>query len=498
MQNYKRKHSKPQPGIYCKFSHANFTYTVTQNVTLSEIACGIFEGLVKSITLAEENLNLSENDIVRVPLKCACPDEHYSNNGVKYFVTYPFIEGDDTKKLSEKFNVSVEEIWKANNMDPNPTVYPNTTVLVPLTNKPFINFNIPNSDPPTPLFLPTMPVEKKPKTSQFKKLYILGFVTCFSLIVALLVACGLYIKALKKFKSDENHRSSTRRINSLNSCSTPTRSSTNSCLSPDFLVGIKYSIGIYTINELKNATKNFSENNKISSSVYKGLLVDSSEVLIKEMRFEGTRKVIDVHSKINHVNIVKLNGVCYGDDNDDYCSWSYLVFEYPLNGSLRECLSISSGCLNWLRRTQIAFDIATGLHYLHYSVISAFTHLSINSENIFLTSTWRAKITVFGTSEKFVHRMGTEKEYIFAFGVVLLEILSGKEVLDGEVLRESVKFLGGGCFDQLRKFVDPCLKDDYPLAEALCLAVLGGSCIEDDPLHRPSMDDVLKILARMV
>ncbi|KAI3450588.1 hypothetical protein Pfo_007253 [Paulownia fortunei] len=513
-----------------QFYEANFTYRVTENVTLSGIACGVFEGLVKSITLAEENLArenvvVRAGSMVRVPLKCACPDDLSSNGGVKYLVTYPFIKGDNTKKVSEKFNVSVEEIWKANHLDPTPTVYPNTTVLVPLKDKPFINFNIPDSDPPTPQFLPTMPVQKKPKISQLKKLYVAGSVVGFSLILALLVACGLYIKALKKFRA-ENFRSSTQRISSLNSCSTPrsspfsgppTRSSTNSCLSPDFLVGIKYSLCKYSMEELKQATKNFSEDTKISNSVYKGL-TDSGEVMIKQVRFEGTRQVIDVHSKINHVNIVKLHGVCYGEDD---FSWSYLVFEFPFNGSLRDCLSGSSAALHWLRRTQIAFDIATGLHYLHYSVIPAYTLLSINCKNIFLTSTWRAKISVFGTAtslkesgsltspggwiapEHLLHGMVTEKVDIFAFGVVLLELISGKEAVDGKLMKESITFLGGGaneggCFDQLRNFVDPRLKDDYPLAEALCLAVLAGSCVEDDPLHRPSMDDILKILARMV
>ncbi|PWA40721.1 protein kinase-like domain-containing protein [Artemisia annua] len=56
----------------------------------------------------------------------------------------------------------------------------------------------------------------------------------------------------------------------------------------------------------------------------------------------------------------------------------------------------------------------------------------------------------------------------------------------------------GGCFENLKSFMDPCLKEDYPLAEALCLGVLAKACVENDPSHRPSMDDILKVLARMV
>ncbi|KAG6760700.1 hypothetical protein POTOM_033879 [Populus tomentosa] len=55
-----------------------------------------------------------------------------------------------------------------------------------------------------------------------------------------------------------------------------------------------------------------------------------------------------------------------------------------------------------------------------------------------------------------------------------------------------------GCFDGLRSFMNPCLKEDYPLAEALRLAVLAKACVEEDPLQRPSMDDILKVLVRMV
>ncbi|KAL0390091.1 UNVERIFIED_CONTAM: LysM domain receptor-like kinase [Sesamum calycinum] len=437
-----------------EFSQANFTYRVTEDAALSEIACGVFVGLVKSITLAEENRLAENNNVVagsllRVPLRCACPDNLSSSDGVKFLVTYPFVEGDYTLKVGKKFNVSVEEIWKANHMDPSPTptVFPNTTILVPLKDKPFLNFNIPVSDPPAPQFLPTMPVEKRAKFSQLKKLYIAASVIGFSLILAVLLACSLYIKALRSSRKNTYIRGHE---------------------------DIKYSLCNYSMEELKRATKDFSQDAKISSNIYRGV-IDKGEVMIKQMKFEGTRRVIDVHSKINH--------------------WQ------P-----GDCLSASSAALHWLRRTQIAFDIATGLHYLHHSVVPAYTHLNVSSKKVFLTSTWRAKIAVFEQeceSSTSLHGTGATKEDIFEFGVVLLELVSGREAVDGDLLSESMRFLRGGCneggcFDQLRKFVDPCLKDDYPLAEALCLAVLAGSCVEDDPLHRPSMDDVLKVLARMV
>ncbi|KAL1558517.1 lysM domain receptor-like kinase 4 [Salvia divinorum] len=489
-----------------RFYRSYFTYIASQNTSISEIACAVYEGLVKSAALTEENHahgnGVSAGSTLRLPLKCACLDEVSENDPVKYLVTYPFIEGDNTKKVAGKFNVAEEEIWRFNPMDPfAPPVFPNTTVLVPVRDEPLINFSIPDSDPPTLQFLPTQPVGKGGNAPELKKLYVAGSVIGTFLIAALTISCFLYMKALKKFKIE--------RIRSLNSCSTTiscrfsaplTRSSVNSCLSPDLLVGVKYSLRSYSIEEITTATKNFSGEMKMSGGIYR--CGGEAMMMIKEMRSEKTRQVIDVHSRINHVNIVKLRGVCYSDD-EDRSSCCYLVFELPFNGSLRECLKRSSGALQWHRRTQIAFDIATGLHYLHYSV--AYTdQLRLSSDKIYLSSSWRAKIFVSGENmrssgaSESVDRSGG----VFDFGVVLMEVIGGKEVeVDERGVGEAMRFMGakeGGCFDQLRSLVDSSLKDEYPLAEALCLAVLAGSCVDHDPMHRPSIEDVLKILARML
>ena len=102
-----------------------------------------------------------------------------------------------------------------------------------------------------------------------------------------------------------------------------------------------------------------------------------------------------------------------------------------------------------------------------------------------------------------MHGSASEKVDIFAFGVVLFELISGREATEGNLFKDSIGFLGGGaseggCFEQLRSFIDPSLKENYLLTEALCLAVLAKACIEDDPLRRPSMDDILKVVGRMV
>nr|ASM47242.1 lysm-containing receptor kinase 11 [Parasponia rugosa] len=512
-----------------QFFKASFSFTASETTSLEGVACGVFEGLVKMVTLSEENPVGGNNNVkvgskLHVPLRCACPDNFTSSKGIKYFVTYPFVEGDGTIGLSKKFRISPEDIWEVNHLEPGrPTVFPQTTVLVPLRVDPVINLNIPGSPPPTPGFLPTITVEKPKKNTKERNVYIAGSVIGIFLVLVVLVACVLYIKALKKMKG-KNYRSFTARSSPISStarsspksCATA-RSST--CLSPDLLVGIKFSLFNYSMEEIKRATREFCVENKIGNQVYKGAM-DNLKVMIKQMRFEDTRQLIDVHSKINHINIVKLLGVCYGEND---FSWCYIVFEYPGKGCLRDCLSNPSSPLKWHQRTQIAFDIATGLHYLNCCTFPSYAHMNMHSRNIFVAANYRAKLgdigaTPFGRSskrdycddqsvkspEKLQHGSTMEKMDIFAFGIVLLELMSAREDTEEKSFKESIRFLGGGaseggCFEQLRSFMDPSLKeDDYSLAEALCLAVLAKACIEDDPLHRPSMDDIIKVLARMV
>ncbi|XP_071719124.1 lysM domain receptor-like kinase 4 [Rutidosis leptorrhynchoides] len=500
------------------FYQTRINYTTNENTTFSDIACGVFEGLVKKITLVEENSN---QEVIKVgfnlnlPLKCACP-----NNDYKYLVTYPLVSGDSINKVSTKFGISKDDILEFNNLHLDTTVYPETTILVPLKSNPMINLDVPNFQPPTPGFLSTNPVDKHAKAMKLKMVYIIVSIVSSTLILVILVVTGLYLNALNRCKRDifvipSTHRSSftsfsTPQVGSPRSRLSPTnKSSASSCLSPDLLASIKYSLYNFTIEEIKTFTRDFNKDCKVSDNTYKGLF-DDHLVLIKEIEFSEIRHVIDLHSKINHVNILKLLGVCYNES-----SWSYLVLQHPSSGSLRDCLTNSSS-LTWHRRTQIAFDVAMGLHYLHYCIVPPYIQTGLCSGNIFVTSKWRAKLAVLsrnpypginGSSsfeyESFDALKTLEKEDILEFGMVLLEILSGKVKIESTLLRESIGFLGGegsegGCFENLKSFMDPCLKEDYPLAEALCLGVLAKACVENDPLHRPSMEDILKVLARMV
>ncbi|XP_058081638.1 protein LYK5-like [Magnolia sinica] len=499
-----------------EFFQANLTYAVLELTSYSEIACGVFEGLLKARTLLLANPN-SRNAVnsgteLHVPLRCACPDNSTSSNGTNYLLTYPFIEGDGPCKLGKKFGIPQEEIWAANGFKTRPTVYPNTTFLVPLKGIPVINPHHSNScRGQNTVFVPLIPVKITDPSSRKIKLYIIGAAAGVLFLFSVVIAGGFYIKCMKKMKNKKFEASGAK--------STPI-----SRLSLDLAMGstLKYSLCNYSIGELREATNNFSEDTKISSSAYKGRIGDF-EVIIKQMNSEDTHRIIDMYSKINHTNIVRLHGMCYGGDD---CHQSHLVFEYAGKSCLRDCLLNASNVLQWQGRTKIAYDVAVGLHYLHYCSIPSYVHMNINSRNILITHDGRAKIANFGVAsvlyssngksdiaasvggwiapEYLLEGLVSAKVDIFAFGVVLFELISGKDALDGSLFKESLGFLGGcgsegNCFQRLRSLMDPGLKEaDYPLGDALCMAILAKACVEDEPLHRPSMNDILKILARMV
>ncbi|ONK57029.1 uncharacterized protein A4U43_C10F15840 [Asparagus officinalis] len=474
------------------FFRSELIYTVPYVMTYNDISCDVFEGLVKLSTLSEERNydpdNVRKGLKLKVPLKCACPDENDTRQGLRYLVTYPIQEMDEPGLIAEKFGISLGDLLAQNSMvDSNPTLFTNTTVLVPLRDIPIINWNLSDPGDRDHGFTPFSPSEMIDTKARSKILYVI--VTIIGLFSAFVLLSGV------SFCCRAKNRKRGVKIKHSSSHSTPT------CLSPDIIaVMSKYSLISYTTEELSKATNDFSKETQLGSSVFKGRIGDN-ELVIKKMGFGDARRTISIHSKINHSSIVQLEGVCYGDD--EYSS-SFLVFEFARNGSLRDCLKNSANALSWQKRTQIAFDIAIGLHYIHHCTIPSYIHMNVNSRNILITEDWRAKIANLGEGSIITNSYETvsTKVDVFGFGVVLFDILSAKEIKDGSLTRQRLGFLhgeggGGDCFDELRGVLDPNLKD-YPVGDALCMIVLAKGCVDKNPMNRPSMNDILKILARMV
>jgi serine/threonine protein kinase len=238
---------------------------------------------------------------------------------------------------------------------------------------------------------------------------------------------------------------------------------------------------------------------------------------------------------------VKLVGMCVGGSEH-----LYLVYEYAENGSLNDCLSDqaaigrnrftqSAAYLPWTARVRIALDVASGLEYIHNYTNPSFVHKDVKSSNILLDGQFRAKVANFGMAKSAAssgagplltrHITGTQgymaPEYLehglvivkadaFAYGVVLLEILSGKEAIvrseDGTEKERALSDLIHDVLDgqqqqqtlQLRRFMDPQLHSAFPLDIALSVASLARTCVDFDPALRPSMKDVTFALSKML
>ncbi|KAJ7943685.1 LysM receptor kinase [Quillaja saponaria] len=215
---------------------------------------------------------------------------------------------------------------------------------------------------------------------------------------------------------------------------------------------------IYNLEEIEEATNNFDETQIIGvggyGSVYFGVF-GGKEDAIKKMISNKTKEFyaeLKVLCKIHHINVVELLGYAGGEDH------LYLVYEYVQNGSLNDHLHdpVLKGNqpLSWKARVQIALGTAKGIEYIHDHTKARYVHRDIKTSNILLDERLRAKVADFGLA-KLVERTNDEdfiatrlvgtpgylppesvkelqvtpKTDVFAFGVVLAELITGKHAL---------------------------------------------------------------------
>ncbi|CAI9772998.1 unnamed protein product [Fraxinus pennsylvanica] len=310
---------------------------------------------------------------------------------------------------------------------------------------------------------------------------------------------------------------------------------------------------IYDISEISASTRNFllKPYTSSSSSTSWRCSVQNQDVIVFQRKFRrqlDTSQLIDHLSVIcrsHHSSLVKLKGASISGN------YIYLVYDYVSGASLADCLRNAKNpnftvLSSWISRIQIASDIAHGLDYVHnYTGLGfEFVHNYIKSSSIIVTKTkLNAKICHFGTAElcgeiaretgkskepkrsdskinKFEGTRGymapefqrsgiaTQKCDVYAFGVVVLELLSGMEALRYRVDEETGAYVrvsvveaarvaleGGG--GGIRKWVDRRLKDSFPVEVVEKLAVLALDCVVDDPDSRPDMGRVTGRISRM-
>ncbi|GJS54149.1 protein LYK2 [Tanacetum coccineum] len=293
----------------------------------------------------------------------------------------------------------------------------------------------------------------------------------------------------------------------------------------------------FTVDELTTATTNFCSTNLIDDNVYHGRH-KGKNLAIKRTNHHTISKIkFDLFHDATyfHPNIIKLLGTCKESDA------AFLVFEYAKNGSLKDWIHgglamkshfiASCQCfLTWNQRVRICLDVATALQYMHQIMNPSYVHRNIKSRNIFLDEEFKAKIGNFGMEDcvkddnnipEEVNKVNTilrDKGYfapelksqgaistrtdIYAFGVVLLEILSGKPPVEeeGVLLCEKIKFIleSSDAGAKLREWMDDVLGEDYSFNAAIVLANVARSCVEDDPSLRPNAGEVVQKLSKLV
>ncbi|CAN1140988.1 Probable LRR receptor-like serine/threonine-protein kinase At5g48740, partial [Linum perenne] len=215
---------------------------------------------------------------------------------------------------------------------------------------------------------------------------------------------------------------------------------------------------VYSYKEIKSATNRFKEviGRGSFGSVYLGKLPDGKLVAVKvrsdRSQLGADSFINEVHllSRIRHQNLVCLEGFCYESKQQ------ILVYEYLSGGSLADHLYGSKSkkvSLSWVRRLKIAVDAAKGLEYLHIGSDLRIIHRDVKCSNILLDKDMNARVCDFGLSKQLVQsdashvttivkgtagyldpeyystQQLTEKSDIYSFGVVLLELICGREPL---------------------------------------------------------------------
>ncbi|KAK6940536.1 Protein kinase domain [Dillenia turbinata] len=280
---------------------------------------------------------------------------------------------------------------------------------------------------------------------------------------------------------------------------------------------------VFSLKEIKAATNNFREviGRGSFGSVYFGKLPDGKMVAVK-VRFDRSQLGADsfineVHvlSQIHHPNLVSLEGFCHE------AKQQILVYEYLPGGSLADNLygpNSKKLTLSWVRRLKIAVDAAKGLDYLHNGSNPRIIHRDVKSSNILLDMEMNAKVCDFGLSkqvtqadathvttvvkgtagyldpEYYSTRQLTEKSDIYSFGVVLLELICGREPLSHSgnpdtfnLVLWAKPYLQAGAFE----IVDESIRETFDAESMRKAASIASRSVERDASHRPTISDVL-------
>ncbi|KAJ8444417.1 hypothetical protein Cgig2_005939 [Carnegiea gigantea] len=284
---------------------------------------------------------------------------------------------------------------------------------------------------------------------------------------------------------------------------------------------------LFKYEELLAATSNFMPEYLIgkggASEVYRGSLPDGKELAVKILKpsKEAVQEFvteIEIITSLYHKNITSLFGFCFENNN------FLLVYDLLSRGSLEENLHGSKKnpiTFGWNERFKVAVGVAEALHYLHNHTIQPVIHRDVKSSNILLSDDFEPQLSDFGLAklastsaqitcadvagtfgylapEYFMYGKVTEKIDVYAFGVVLLELLSGRKPISSEqpkgqesLVMWAMPILNGG---KVSKLLDPCMGSSHNRDQIERMVLAATLCIRRAPRARPQMSLILKLL----
>ncbi|XP_060178879.1 serine/threonine receptor-like kinase NFP [Lycium barbarum] len=493
-------------------SYAGLNYTFKSGDTMYGVSTNKFQNLttfqsVEAInpTVVPENIDIGES--IKFPIFCNCPNRTQP----RYLVSYVFQPSDNISSIASRFRITPQSIRAINGN--NSKIF--DTLFIPLSRLPNLTPPAPsnNTQPPPPP--PPSPVEQKDRKGQ-----IIGLAIALGICGLLVILVGgLFFreksKKSEKFSDVERQKSlyvgSKKGSFSNKDVEVNLMADVSDCLD-------KYKV--YKMEQLWEATDGFDERCLIQGSVYKGT-IDGEVFAIKKMKWNA-REELKILQKVNHGNLVKLEGFCI-DPKEANC---YLVYEYVENGSLHSWLhSEKTEKLSWKTRLRIATDVASGLLYIHEHTRPRVVHKDIKTSNILLDSNMRAKVANFGLAKSgcnaiTMHIVGTQgyiaPEYladgivsskmdVFSFGVVLLELVSGKEAIDdeGKVLWAKIGEFSEGSEERkvkkLQEWMDESLlREEFTMESVMNVMSVAISCLSKDPSRRPGMIEIVYALSKSI
>ncbi|XP_022721472.1 lysM domain receptor-like kinase 3 [Durio zibethinus] len=506
--------------------------------------------------------------VVSLRLFCGC-----SSGLWNYLMSYLMKDGDSVQSLASRFGVSMDSIEEVNGIVNPDNITVGALYYIPLNSVPGERYHVEKEIPPAPVPAPSADTNSEIQVNHKSHVpygwIIGGFGVGLALIIASIVVCislrssSCFAEARGSLVKDPDGKSSHKFhiLRKPNFCCGSGRYvcgksgnwNQNNGEPSNHQITIPKALGtdvldvekpvVFTYEEILFSTDGFSDSNLLGhgtyGSVYFALLRDQ-EVAIKRMTATKTKEFMaemKVLCKVHHANLVELIGYAASDNE------LFLIYEHAQKGSLRSHLHDPQNKghtpLSWIMRVQIALDAARGLEYIHEHTKTHYVHRDIKSSNILLDVSFRAKISDFGlsklvgktndeeaTATKVVGTFGylapeylsdglaSSKSDVYAFGVVLFEIISGKEAIirtEGTTMKNTERRSLASIMlaalrntpdsmsmSNMKDYVDPNMLDLYPHDCVFKMAMLAKQCVDEDPIVRPDMKQIVINLSQIL